>query len=156
MLGILKLGLVPKLIIIAGIALGAGYLGLRVVSVDEPEVAPPVGATEAVPHDLEFFESIHARINSVSVFVRILIFLLIALSLPLITISLVRKILAHKSNAHNFAMLASYVLFDTLLALVLVGIMLVDFWAFFFVIVALAGSIAYNHILLNRIEELQQ
>jgi len=158
MFGIVKLGIIPKLFLVVVVATGVAYLGRAVLS-PAPSPAP---ATAEIAIDISnspppsgLFHSAHAKINSTSPFLRIIIFVLVAALLPFATVSIVKNVLGERSNKYNFLLLAAYTAFDFLLALVLVGILLTDFWAFFFLIIAAIASGVYNFALLNRIEELE-
>jgi hypothetical protein len=156
MLGILKIGFVPKLILVAVIAAGVAYLGRALVSpAPTPATVEPAIDISNSPPPSGLFHSAHAKINSTSPFLRIIIFVLVAALLPFATVSIVKKVLGERSNKYNFLLLAAYTAFDFLLALVLVGILLTDFWAFFLLIVAAIASGVYNFAVLNRIEELE-
>jgi len=52
-------------------------------------------------------------------------------------------------------MLAAYTAADALLAILLVGILMTDFWAIALVILAFIAGGVYNFNVLNRIEELE-
>jgi hypothetical protein len=160
MFGIIKLGIIPKLALIIVAAAGAAYVGHAITSpppsqtaetaekatdISNANPAPPAGALHAF----------HARINAASPFWRIIIFLVVAFLLPIATISIVKRMLSHASNTRNFLMLAAYTVADFILALLLVGILMTDFWAMFLVILAMISSAVYNYVILNRIEELE-
>jgi len=156
MLGLIKLGFIPKLVLICIVAAGAAYLGHALTSPAPPaktEPAPEAKDISNVPTGP--LQIIHAKINDTSPLLRIIIFVLIAFLLPIATISIVRKVLAHGSNTHNFLMLAAYTAADLLLAIVLVGVLMTDFWAILFVIFAFIAGGVYNFNVLNRIEELE-
>jgi hypothetical protein len=156
MFGIIKLGIIPKLVLVIVAAAGVAYLGHALTSPapsQKTEAAADAKDISNVPPGV--LQKIHEKINSTSPLLRIIIFLLIAFLLPIATIAVVRKVLAHGSNARNFLMLAAYTAADLLLAIVLVGILTTDFWARLFVILAFITGGVYNFNVLNRIEELE-
>jgi hypothetical protein len=156
MFGIIKLGIIPKLVLVIVAAAGVAYLGHALTSPAPPaETKPAEEAKDISNVPPGTLQKIHAKINDTSPLLRIVIFVLIAFLLPIATISIVRKVLAHGSNTHNFLMLAAYTAADALLAILLVGILMTGFWAIALVILALIAGGVYNFNVLNRIEELE-
>jgi hypothetical protein len=159
MLGILKIGFIPKIVLVCIAAAGGAYLAQKVVAPAPTSHADGAqqGAREinSTPRPTGALHALHAKINATSPFLRIIMFAAVALLLPFALISLVRKVLAEKSNKYNFIMLAAFTVFDFSLAVVLVGILLTDFWAYLFIILAFIASALYNLAVLTRIEEME-
>jgi hypothetical protein len=160
MLGIIKAGIILKVIFICALAAGAAYLGRAITRTAPPTAVTPetqeVAAEESARVETGPLHSFHRRVNGMSPFWRIIIFVVIAFLLPLATMSIVKRVLAERSNKYNFLMLAGYTAFDILLALVLIGILLTDFWAYLLFICAVTGSAAYNFAILTQIQEIEQ
>ena len=163
MLGILKLGIIPKVALVCVVAAGVAYLGYALSRPAAPVQTESEAETVAISAEGEAPQAeggplteTHARINKMSPFWRILIFVVIAFLLPLATMPIVKNVLAERSNKYNFLMLAAYTALDIVLASILIGILLTDFWAYFLFVLAVTASAVYNYVILSRIQELEQ
>lgn len=160
MLGILKLGIIPKAALVCALAASLAYVGHRLAQPAETAEATmetrDIAAEESARAETGPLRSFHRRMNGMSPFWRIIIFVVIAFLLPPATMSIVKRVLDERSNKYNFLMLAAYTAFDILLALILVGILLTDFWAYLLFILAVIGSAAYNYVILTKIQEMEQ
>ncbi|MFW6114399.1 MAG: hypothetical protein ACOC7K_01520 [bacterium] len=83
-------------------------------------------------------------VRSIPWFKRGLGWLVIVLLLPVFTIGFIRMMVARHSNAVNAFLLAIYTTADAILAYLLVGAALFDFWPVLFFVVAVAAAVVYN------------
>jgi hypothetical protein len=86
-----------------------------------------------------------ARIADSSKGRRIFIWIAFTLLLPLVTIPLIRRLVAVDSNLINLALLLGYTILDMLFALLLTGFWIATIWTTMILILALAGSAYYNY-----------
>lgn len=165
MSGILKFGIAPKIALVVIFAAGAAFAAHALRSGPEafrPTVpareigtgAPACASHADRPPQTGAFHYFHEKMNDVPPLRRILTFLLVAVLLPFATISIVKEAL-ERSNKYNFLLLAAYTAFDIALALMLIGILLTDFWAYMLFVLAVIGSAGYNFVILTRIAEIR-
>jgi hypothetical protein len=86
-----------------------------------------------------------ARIADSSKGRRIFIWVAFALLLPLVSLPLIRRLLAEDSNLINLAVLLAYTIVDMLFALLLTGFWIPTLWTAGILILALAASGYYNY-----------
>jgi hypothetical protein len=95
-----------------------------------------------------------ARIADSSKGRRIFIWVAFTLLLPLLTIPLIRRLVAVDSNMVNLAWLLGYTIVDVLFALLLTGFWIATVWTAVVLILALAGSAYYNYSIAVFVERL--
>lgn len=84
------------------------------------------------------------EIHALSPALRLLIFVLATILLPIVTIALIRKVVSHNSNKENALMLFGYTFFDSVIAFFLIGGCTETIWAAVLFLFAIAAAFYYN------------
>jgi len=95
------------------------------------------------------------RVASIGAGWRLLIWLAVALALPLAAYPVARAALEQESNLFTFLLLFAMTALDVLAALVLLGFAVRTVWIALLVLAALAASGLYNYLVINSYEKMR-
>jgi len=100
-------------------------------------------------------DNVRARIADSSKGRRIFIWVLFTLLLPLITVPLIRRLVAVDSNLLNLVLLLGYTLLDMFVAVLLTGFWIPTLWTAVMLLFALVASGYYNFRIASFIEQMK-
>ena len=100
-------------------------------------------------------DTVRARIADSSKGRRIFIWVLFTLLLPLITVPLIRRLVAVDSNLLNLGLLLGYTLLDMFVAVLLTGFWIPTLWTAVMLLFALVASGYYNFRIASFIEQMK-
>ncbi len=96
-----------------------------------------------------------SRLPDRSLLRRVLIWILLTILLPVVSIPLIRRLIAMDSNITNLLMLLGYTALDMLFAFLLAGFGFPGVWGIVLLVLALAASAFYNYSIASLIEEIE-